>query len=172
MRAFLALTMTASFACAQGEVTKEALYKELESEHQLYDSTVRELQEEMKTIVKTIKETIEPAGGPDALNVAPRTPEQEKSLEEAQARARSLVDRMLEEEFRHRRRVLELLDKGRDLLRAELAALISQGKIPTGTLRDLLMPPGSPRVEVPPADGNDKQKSLFDERDEEDETLE
>lgn len=165
------LALLAPHALAQGDVTKEALYRELEAEHRQYDDSVKALQEEMKTIVKAIKEILEPTGSPDALNVAPRTPEQQAALEDAQAKAQSLVDRMLEEELRHRRRVLELLDTGRELLRAELGALIAQGKVPTGTLRDLLMPPGTQKIEVPTAEG-EKPKSLFDEKDEEDETLE
>lgn len=166
------VALLAPSALAQGEVTKESLYRDLETEHQQYSDNIKALQEEMATIVKTIKAIVEPAGGPDALNVAPRTPEQQKALEEAQAQTQGFVDRMLEEEFRHRRRVLELLDSGRDLLRVELTSLISQGKVPTGTLRDLLMPAGAPKVEMPAMDGNGKSKSLFDEKDEEDETLE
>ncbi|GEM_PF-5451084 len=168
-----ALALLASYALAQGEVTKDTLYGELEAEHKQYDVTIKGLHDEMNAIVRAIKEIVEPAGAPDALNIAPRTPEQQKALEEAQAKAQDFVARMLEEEFRHRRRVLELLDSGRELLRLELTSLISQGKVPTGTLRDLLMPAGAAKVEVPPVDASgQKPRSLFDEKDEEDETLE
>ncbi|MEK7866341.1 MAG: hypothetical protein AAB434_06625 [Planctomycetota bacterium] len=166
------LALLAPCACAEGEVSKETLYQQLEAEHKLYDDTVKGLQEEMKGIVMTIKGIVEPAGAPDALNVVPRTPEQEQALADAQAKAQGFVDRMLDEEFRHRRRVLELLDSGKDLLRVELTTIISQGKVPTGTLRDLLMPAGASKVDVPAMDASGKPKSLFDEKDEEDETLE
>lgn len=154
--------------------TKEALYRDLDAEHRQYDKSVKDLQEELKSVVKTVKSVLEPEGKPaNDLNVAPRTPEQEKTLADAQAQAGTLVDKMLDEEMRHRQRVMELLNSGRGLLRAELTGLIAAGKVPTGTLRDLLLPAGEQPVQVPQGgDDEAKKKSLFDQKDDEDESIE
>ncbi len=170
-----ALLVLARIAAAQGAEapTKEALYRDLDAEHRQYDKTVKDLQAELKTVVKAVKSVLEPEGKPAGnLDVTPRTPEQEKTLADAQAQAGVLVDKMLDEEMRHRQRVLELLNSGRGLLRAELTSLIAAGKVPTGTLRDLLLPAGEQPVQVPTDADDAKKKSLFDQKDDEDESLE